>query len=191
MKRRRNLVLAILLIASMVLSIGYAAMTDDLFIKGGSEAAYEEMIEEFNADVQFLTYEISDDSKATAKIENDANGGEKDLASFYVDGLSDLRDSVTITYTIQNKSEDLAAMVTIADNFKDGFKVTGTAKDNPNAKASDYFTVTHNWPAEGKEIAAGDTATITVTVTMIQRPVDTLVFEDAYEFQLLATAVEK
>ena len=86
--------------------------------------------------------------------------------SFTVSGMTKKNDTVTLTYTIQNKSDDLSA--TLAANPT--VSITNAA-GNPNGTTiTDYFSVTSvvNTPLT---LAKTETTTQTVTVTAIKTPV--------------------
>lgn len=147
MKRRNTYVGLILLLAVLMLGIGYAAMSNITLNIGGSASA---IVEDENFKVKFTgTPEVSS-SDVTATITDDHN------ATLNVTGLSAKGDKVTATYTIENASEDLSASVAVPT-------ITNSNED--------YFTVTTDMSAS-QTLAAGGNTTVTVTVELVKTPVD-------------------
>lgn len=147
MKRKNTYVGLVLLLAVLMLGIGYAAITNiDLKIGGSAKA----VVSDENFKVAFTDKSASDENIVTAGITDDHN------ATIKVESLTAKGDSVTATYTITNQSEDLSASIT---------KPTVT-NDN-----EEYFSVTTDWDA-AKEVAAKGTTTVTVTVELIKTPID-------------------
>lgn len=149
MKKRRSLVISILLVAALTLGIGYAALSDVLDIQGTAEISANSAQEAFNQDVYFS--DVTPGRGATASINADNN----DKASFTATGFSKVGDQVTVTYTIKNDSEHYAA------------DVTPRLLQNSNP---DYFGISSDWNSATQRIGAGETKTITVTVTLIKLP---------------------
>lgn len=147
MKRRNTYVGLILLLAVLMLGIGYAAMSNITLNIGGSASA---IVEDENFKVKFTgTPEVSS-SDVTATITDDHN------ATLNVTGLSAKGDKVTATYTIENASEDLSASVAVPT-------ITNSNED--------YFTVTTDM-STSQTLAAGGNTTVTVTVELVKTPVD-------------------
>ena len=147
MKRKKTYVGLILLIAVLMLGIGYAAMSNITLNITGSASA---VVKDENFSVLFVgTPEVSSDD-VTAKIIDDHN------ATLNVTGLSAKGDKATVTYTVKNASEDLSASVAVP---------------NISNSNSEYFSVTTDMNAE-KTLVAGNNTTVTVTVQLIKTPVD-------------------
>jgi len=96
MKKRRIIILAFMLIAVMVVGIGFAAYSTTLAIHGTTAVSAEAL--QFTNDVQFV--DASSDNEAFGTAE--ANG---QTASFTVNGMTAYNDRVTFTYTIMNNSD--------------------------------------------------------------------------------------
>ena len=176
MKRRRNLVLAILLVAAMALSIGYAAVSDVLTITGNANVEESEAQDAFNLDVYFSAAEagryvtdvtLAEGVKNTAGVVDDNN----DEATFEVNTLRGAGDWAEFTFTIKNAG-DLDATMAAA------------TWANGNA---DYFDIATEWP-EGTELKAGKTLTYKVTVTLKETPTTKL--SASFNVDLTATAGE-
>ena len=148
MKKRNTYVGLILLVAVLMLGIGYAAMSNiTLNITGSASATVND--ENFN--VHFTgTPTVSDENIVTATITDDTK------ATITVDSLASKGDKVTATYTIENSSEDLSASIAIPT----------IANSN-----EEYFNVTTDMDAATTVIANG-TTTVTVTVELIKTPID-------------------
>lgn len=150
-KNTKTIVGLVLLIAVLLVAVGYAVITNrTLNITGDAKATTNSQ----NFTVRFTgTPEVSDASKVTAKI------SEQDelAATINVSGLTAKGDEATATYTIENTSKDLSA------------ELTANVSKNTN---TEYFDVKYNI-AEPSTLEHGATTTITVTVTLIKTPIDT------------------
>ena len=158
MKNRKVVVIAFLVIAAMMLGIGYAALTDTLTIIGnanvdlaGANSVFDERIYFSNA-VVTKGVEGKDTASFTA-----------DDATYTVHGLATIADEATFTFTITNDS-NLDASIIVNDT-----KLSGAA--NPSNSNEEAFTVTYAYP-DGKTVAKnGGTITVVVTVKLA-KPVD-------------------
>lgn len=155
MKNRKTVIVAFLLVAAMLLGVGYAALTDTLTINGTLAANAEDFKDEFEEDIYFsavdnITYSNSATSGVTATVDADA---KPDDVSFELAAgtLKNKDEYITLTYTIKSES-DLPATITL----------------DPITN-SDHFTVTTDWNG-AKTLAAGGTITVTVTVTLTKTP---------------------
>lgn len=137
----------VLLVAVLLVAVGYAAITaTQLNINGTANATTKQ--ENFN--VEFTgTPTVSDADKVEAKLVD-----QKPLnAIMNVSKLTAKGDTATATYTIANTSADLSA-------------VLSATTTNTN---DEYFKITQN--IAKATVAAGDTTTITVTVELIKTPI--------------------
>ncbi len=137
----------VLLVAVLLVAVGYAAITaTQLTINGTANATTKQ--ENFN--VEFTgTPTVSDADKVEAKLVD-----QKPLnAIMNVSKLTAKGDTATATYTIANTSADLSAVLS----------ATTTNTNN------EYFKITQN--IAKATVAAGDTTTITVTVELIKTPI--------------------
>ena len=156
MKNRRNVVVAFLLIAVMLLGVGYAALTDVLDITGSADVNQSAAEEAFNEDVYF-TAAVANQTGNTASV----NADNKDKASFTANTLKGKDDVVTFTFTIVNEG-DVAAEVTPTLNA-----ATGNTKP-------EYFEITSDWDGATKTLEAGGSLTYTVTVKLLKTPTETV-----------------
>ena len=167
MKKRRTLIITFMLVASLALGIGYAALTDILDIQGTAEVHEDAAEEVFNVDVYFAADGITvPEGKATASINQDNN----DKASFTITGLADKDSTVSVTYTINNDG-DLDAVV------------TPKLLQNSN---EEYFEIYSDWQSQPQTIPAKSSKTITVTVKLLKVPTTTI--SSSFNIELTATA---
>ena len=153
MKNRKFVVAAFLLVAVMLLGVGYAALTDVLDITGSADVNQSAAEEAFNEDIYF-TAAVANEAGNTASINADNN----DKASFTANTLKGKGDKATFTYTITNDG-DVDALV------------TPSISSNTNTK---YFNVYSDWNGKPTELAAGQTVTYTVTIELLETPTETV-----------------
>ena len=153
MKKRRSVVIAFLLIAALVMGIGYAALTDVLDITGSADVNQSAAEEAFNEDIHF-SLAVANQEGNTASI----NADNKDKASFTANTLKGKGDKATFTYTIANDG-DVDATVTP--------KISSNTNDT-------YFNYYSDWNGQPTELLAGDTVTYTVTIELIETPTTTI-----------------
>lgn len=170
MKNRKIVIVAFLLVAMMLLGVGYAALTDVLDITGSADINQSAAEEAFNEDVHFSAAVANQDGN-TASV----NGDNNDKASFTANTLKGEGDTVTFTFTIVNDG-DLDATVTPTLNA-----TTGNTKP-------DYFSITSDWNGEAKTLEAGGSLTYTVTVELIQTPTETI--SGSFLIELTAVTAE-
>ena len=145
MTKTNKIIAAIVVVAVLVIGVGYAAIQNiTLNIEGTANANASQA----NFTVALSgTPTVSDASKVTAAVTDDLN------ATLNVTGLTAKGETVTATYTIQNTSADLSANLSAI-----------TSNSN-----TEYFAVTSDFDAES--IEKGAATTITVTVALIKTPI--------------------
>ena len=151
MKNRKFVVVAFLLVAVLLLGVGYAALTDVLDITGSADVNQSAAEEAFNEDIYF-TAAVANQDGNTASI----NPDNKDKASFTANTLKGKGDKATFTYTIINNG-DLDA------------DITPSISSNTNEA---YFEVYSDWNGAMKTLAAGQTITYTVTIELLVTPTE-------------------
>lgn len=115
MKRRNAGIMLSFVIATLVLAVGYALVTDiNLSISGTASAAAND--KNFNVELVVNSMEttgtttglvVTDTTQAVSK-----ENGQKQLnASFSVTGFTAKDDKAVVTYTIENTSNDLSALL--------------------------------------------------------------------------------
>ena len=153
MKNRRNMIVAFLLCACLIVGVGYASLTDVLDIDGTAPINQSAAEEAFDQDVYF-TAAVANDDGNTASVSATNN----DQATFSAKNLKGKGDKATFTFTIKNEG-DVEAVVTpsIANNTHEA-----------------YFDLYSDWAGQAKTLAAGETATYTLTVECIKTPTETI-----------------
>ena len=155
MKNRKGLI-SIMLVAVLLLGIGYAALTDTLDITGSADVNQSAAEEAFNEDIYFSAA-VANETGNTASVNADNN----DKASFTAATLKGKGDKVTFTFTIKNDG-DVDATVTPKLNATLG-------NTNP-----EYFSLTSDWDGEAKVLAAQSSITYTLTVELLKTPTETV-----------------
>ena len=155
MKDKKKIIVGALVMALVVVSVGYAAITTiNLNITGTATATPDTT----NFKVEFTgTPDVSDSSKVTAEID----ATDKKKATINVSGLKAKNDFETVTYTVKNLSADLSA------------SLAATVTKNTN---EEYFKVEPTITAA--TIGASNTAELTVKVTLIKTPIEADVDSD-------------
>lgn len=153
MKNRKTIVVAFLLSAVMLMSVGYAALTDVLDITGSADVNQAAAEDSFNEDIKF-TGALANETGNTASV----NADNEDKASFTANTLKGANDTATFTFTIANDG-DLNAMVTP--------KISSNTNE-------DFFEITSDWDGTTKELKAGESLTYTVTLKLTDTPTATI-----------------
>ena len=152
MKKNKTLLGVALLIAVLMLGIGYALSTTTLKV-GGTVTVDPEQT---NFVVKFTAAE---DNNADA---NEATIGDGTNATFTVTSLKAVGDTAVATYTVTNNSA-------VGINAK--IAAATVVKETEN---SEYYTATAAF-ADGTDVLAkGESATLTVTVKLDKAPVDAI-----------------
>jgi len=166
MKTRRIAIASFLLVAVLVMGIAYAALTDNLFIKGEASLATTSAQVNFDEDVYFQAADVVEETGGTNTSTPDSVViGEKDpdSATFYVKSLGNAGESVTFWFTIKNDSEEFDAEVSLDANY-------------PTTTVPEMFTITYSIANDGPanegpiDVKAGQTATVYVTVVLKATP---------------------
>ena len=167
MKNRRKVIDAFLVIAVLCVGVGYAVVTDILDIQGVANVSATAAEKAFDEDIKFISA-VANVTGDTASV----NADNEDKATFTVNSLKGQGETATFTFTIEN-GNDIDALVTpkLASNTNDT-----------------YFEVSSDWGGVAKTIAAGQTATYTVTVELLKTPTSTV--GTSISIELTATAGE-
>ena len=168
MKKRKSVVVAFLLIATLLLGVGYAALTDTLTIAGQANITTGKAEEELNHDIFFASADKDTTTGTSGVLDTASVLADNDRASFTVNSLALGGETATFKFVVHNKSNHEAALstptITIRDLIADG---TDVDTDNDNV-----FKVTTSWDDATLEAATDDsnpgTATLTVTVTLYE-----------------------
>ena len=112
MKNRKTIIVAFMLLACMLLGVGYAALTDTLTIAGQANVTTGESSDEFKEDIYFKSANATAPDTATVLTDNNR-------ASFTVNSLSLDGDTATFTFVIANESEHNATVAITATTIRD------------------------------------------------------------------------
>jgi hypothetical protein len=155
---------AFLLVAAMLLGVGYAALTTTLNITGEATVAEAAAQEAFNEDISFKS------AQANAAGDTAVTTDGSDVAEFTVNSLKGKNDTATFTFVIQNKGDLNATMSAPAITIS-------------SANAG-YFTAVGSFNTT--DLAAGGTVTYTVTVTLNNTPTEEI--SATFAVELTATS---
>ena len=159
MKNRKTVVVAFLLVAVMLLGVGYAALADELELGGTVAVKVEDVSDAFEADIYFSKVISGDGCEAT--IHDAANGDKNDGGTITVkaNAIKEVGGEVIATYTIKNDN-DLPIVITKPT-------LANALLTNTNTT---YFDVYVNWVNDTMTVAANSTADVVVTVKLIKTP---------------------
>ena len=139
-----------MIIACMLMAVGFAALTDTLNINGDAEVDYHGANTAFDEDVYFsAAAAVNTDGGDTANVTTDV-----DIARFSVRSLNAKDEIATFSFTVKNDNE-----------FKAYVKVNNDKSLNNN---EEYFSVSMS--ESQFEIEAGGEYTFTVTVELLKTP---------------------
>lgn len=178
MKNRKRIVVLFLLVAIMLIGVGYAALTDTLTIIGNAHIDIAAAENTFDGKVYFTAAEAT--STTGTGTEADVASFTSDDATFTANKLATVGQQSVFTFTITNDS-NVDAVISVAST-----KLSGA--ENPTNSNDDKFTVTYAYP-DGMNIAKqGGTITVVVTVTVAE-PV-TAATSATFGIELTATSVD-
>lgn len=175
MKNRKSVIVAFLLVAVMLLGVGYAALTDVLDITGTADVNQSAAEESFNKDIFFSAAVANETGNTASGNTASVNADNNDKASFTVNSLKGKDDAASFTFTIKNAG-DVAANIIPKLNAALGNTLP------------EYFDVTSDWGGQAKKLAAGEEITYTVTVKLLKTPTKTI--SGSFLVELTAVSVE-
>ena len=184
MRKRRNLIVALLLVVAMVAGIGYAALSKDLPITGGAELSKDKVdwaVVYKSANVTSIKVNgATADPTDTTLAEAGPSAGVADSASYTIKGLAQEDDFVVFEYIIENQSEAIANLGTITS-------VLGSCTGGDTKK---YFTtkveIKRGDSGSYQELAL-DSCSATVTPTIKLQPYNTTGSDDELHIQVTVT----
>ena len=169
MKNRKIVLIAFLLVATLVVGIGYANITSSIAVVGTSR------VTEDNSNLKVVfTGTPSVKSEAgyiTAVTASIAQGDYPTTATFQTENFKKAGDKAEVVFTIQNKSNGLDAVIEDADAVITVKKTTG----GDVLTASEYFRITVVHAAH--ELRVNDTTTVTVTIELLKTPTEGITIE--------------
>ena len=178
MKNRKFVVVAFLVVAAMLLGIGYAALTDTLTIIGNAHIDHDVANKTFDERIYFSAAEATS-TTGTGTVADTASYNSDD-ATYTANKLALVNEVSVFTFTIKNDS-NVDAIISVADK-----KLSGDA--NPSNSNAEKFEVTYEYP-DGQTIAKlGGTIDVVVTVK-VKVPV-TAATSATFGIELTATSVD-
>ena len=178
MKNRKIVVVAFLLVAVLLLGVGYAALTDTLTIIGNAHVDVDTANKTFDERIYFSAAEATSTTGTGSTA--DVASYTADDATYTVNKLAVMGEKSVFTFTITNTS-NVDAVISVSDT-----KLSGS--ENPSNSNTDKFTVEYSYP-DGMEVAKqGGTITVVVTVTL-KEPV-TSATSATFGIELTATSVD-
>lgn len=182
MKNRKRIVTLFLLIAVLLISVGYAAFTDRLTIIGNAhidlnEAAttYDERIYFASGSVKEIVVESGADGSR-----DEVNATNTDDATFTANSLAVKDDYIVFEFVIQNDS-NIAVEISI-----EATKLSGD--DNPSNSNPEKFEVTYTYENDNMQIASG--ASMKVWVKILVKEAVTVETSATFGIELTATSLE-
>lgn len=136
MKNRKTVVVAFLLIAAMLLGVGYAALTDTLTITGTAQVDLGAAGNEFDTKVYFSNAAFVS-STGSGTTTPDSASHTTDDATYEIHSLAALNDEAVFKFEITSESN---VDVKVAINPT---KLSGVA--NPSNSNTDFFVVTYEY----------------------------------------------
>ncbi len=178
MKNRKIVVVAFLLIAVLLLGVGYAAVTDTLTIIGNAHIDMGQVETTFDQNIYFSAA-VATSSTGTGTTDDVASFTPDD-ATFTANKLAIVGEKSVFTFTITNDG-NVDAVISV-----NATKLSGDT--NPSNSNTEKFTVTYAYP-DGMTVAK-DGGTITVVVTVeVANPVTTAT-SATFGIELTATSEE-
>ena len=174
MKNRKFVVVAFVVIAAMLMGVGYAALTDTLTIIGNANVDIAGANSVFDEKIYF----------SDAKVVKGVDGKDlvtftPDDATYTVHGLATIADEAVFLFTITNDS-NLDALISVESTKQSG-------AENPSNSNTDAFTVTYEYPDGMTVDSNGGTITVQVTVKLA-KPIDVST-SATFGLELIATSV--
>ena len=156
MKNRKTIIVAFLLVAALCLGIGYAALTDELSVKGVANVESVAAQTAFDVDVYFdSSYEQPQGSICSVAYES---GTVPDAVTITVtEGVGVVGDTVTAKLKIKNDGSQAAAVA---------LKAVTADGQNYFAAQSTHFSITAG--QDVYEVPAAGSVEVDITITVIK-----------------------
>ena len=151
MKNRRNIIVAFLLCACLIVGVGYAALTDTLRIDGTATVKHENANNVFDGCVVFDTT-ITNGANQLDTIQY---GTDADTANVTVNSLT--VDGSTAVFTLK-----------IKNNYQEAIYVTPTIDATSSLYDPTLIGISSNWLSQTHEIAAESEIEYTLTVECLR-----------------------
>ena len=171
MKNKKSLLGLGLITLVLMLGVGYAIVSNEYLEIGGDVTA--------GGNVKVSFKNATDNSD---KVEATTTDGSL-TATIDVTNLETVGETVTATYTLQNKETDVDAKVVVTD-------IKVLSKDGNETDLSEYFGVTTTIDeTNGLSVTRDNTATFNVDVELLQTPLTTETSTGEITIELTASAV--
>ena len=155
MKKKNSMVTLVVLVAILVLGVGYAVVTGvNLTISGNASTVSSDLKVRFTGTPVGACNGCKRESETENPATVTATKTDDLTATIKVENLEEVGDTATATYTIENYESDLSANL-----------VVGTITNSKNT----FFQVTAT--LGNATIASGASTTVTVTVKLIKSPI--------------------
>lgn len=176
MKNRNTIVVLFLLVAAMLLGVGYATLSDTLDITGSADINVSDLEKAYEDDIYFVSASPEPSTLNTASL----NPDNKDKASFSAVSLQKKGDKAVFTFVIANES---AHDVVVTPKLNATLGNTNPA----------YFSITSSWNAQSRTIpamadgsATPSTIEYVVTVELLEDPTEAV--SGSFLIELVAVA---
>lgn len=185
MKNRKIIVVAFMLVAVLLLGVGYAALTDTLTIIGNAHIDVDAANATFDSKVYFSDAKATSTTGTGGFVEGvltnkDTASCTTDDATFTANQLAVFGQQSVFTFTVKNDS-NVDAVISVADK-----KLSGA--ENPSNSNPSAFTVTYDYPQGTTVRKNGGTIEVVVTVT-VAKPI-TSATSATFGIELTATTTE-
>ena len=190
MKNRKTIIVAFMLVACMIVGVGYALVVNTMDIGGTASVSREEAEKAFNQDIYFSGVVVGGVLKSEGVVAGDNKGytanintNNNDKAQFTVTGLSSQDDSVEIIFRVENKGDLNADLIVVSHT-----------NSNPTYFNVDYYVgsdeidvddTENNFYTLDAKADPGDDNTyvdIKVVVTLLATPTDHQSLTTTFEF---------
>lgn len=178
MKNRKTVVVAFLLVAAMLLGIGYANLTTTLTIIGNAHVDIAQAEVNFDNKVYFSSARLGN-STGTGGTADEISANNTDDATYVVNKLATKGEYSEFYFTIKNDS-NVPVKISVEPT-----KLSG-AENDTNSNPS-IFEVTYEYANDNMEIPSGGEMEVKVTVKIIEAV--TKVTSGTFTIELTATAV--
>ena len=157
MKNRRNIIVAFLLCACLIVGVGYAALSTELYLNGSASLNDTYMEELFDSKITWVSAESEDSKKVTAVISDDG-----DTITLNAAALTTVGEEIEVLCKMKNESSDLTV------------KVIEPVLNIVEKEAGDagYFEV-RVVPISDNELAPGESGTVIVYFKLLKSFVPT------------------
>lgn len=194
MKNRKVIVTAFLLVAVMILGVGYAAVVDTLHFNGDATLSQGQVQHEFDLDVMLTavsedgsnwiectpsTVEINRADDLIVNIIDDTGDNVQDSASFQIYSLTDAQESQVIWFKVQNNSAHDATL------SKSIITETGTADHFDSA----YTLYEEDGTTETTVLPANGVALVKLVITLKTTPSG--VYQASFSFAVTAEVADQ